>query len=46
MPPENLKRHGFFLKQLLNDLHALGTAAHKMNHSNVKPFRVSAQIRL
>jgi hypothetical protein len=46
MPPENLKRHGFFLKQLLNDLYALGAAVHQMNYSNVKPFRVSAQIRL
>jgi hypothetical protein len=35
-----------FLKQLLNDLYALGAAVHQMNHSNVKPFRISAQIRL
>jgi hypothetical protein len=35
IPPENLKRHGFFLKELLNDLYALGAAVHQMNHSNV-----------
>jgi hypothetical protein len=46
MPPENLKRHGSFLKELLNDLYALGAAVHQINHSNVQPFWVSAQIRL
>lgn len=35
-----------FLKQLLNDLYALGAAVYQMNNSNVQPFWVSAQIRL
>jgi hypothetical protein len=44
IPPENLKRHGFFLKELLNDLYALGAAVHQMNHSNAQPFWVSAYL--